>query len=72
MKHRAKCTKCISQIMNTYNYNKHPLIREGDETYIEVATQYEAYLIESLNRTFTEAIQIYQKITQRNQKQPKI
>ena len=72
MKHRAKCTNCLSQILNTYSYKKHPLIREGDEVYIEVKTQYEAYLIESLNRTFTEALHIYQNITQRHQKQTKI
>ena len=56
MKYRAKCTFCISQVMNTYpNRQKNPMPKDDLDTYIEVDTKEEADCIEAINRNIQTA-----------------
>ena len=51
MKYRAKCTYCISQVMNVYpNRRKNPMPKDYFDIYIEVDTEEEAERIESINK----------------------
>lgn len=51
MKYRAKCTYCISQVMNTYpDRRKNPMPKDDLDIYIEVDTEEEADYIESINK----------------------
>lgn len=47
MKYRAKCTKCESMISTLYR--KPIIVHESDDDYIEVRTEEEADLIETIN-----------------------
>lgn len=50
MKYRAKCTYCISQMLNVYPYRqKNPMPKDDFDIYIEVDTEEEAIYIESIN-----------------------
>lgn len=51
MKYRAKCTYCMSQVMNVYpNRRKYPMPKDDFDIYIEVDTEEEADYIESINK----------------------
>lgn len=51
MKYRAKCTYCISQMLNVYPYRqKNPMPKDDFDIYIEVDTEEEADYIESINK----------------------
>lgn len=51
MKKRAKCTYCMSQVMNVYpNRRKYPMPKDDFDIYIEVDTEEEADYIESINK----------------------
>lgn len=50
MMYRAKCTYCISQVMNVYpNRRKNPMPKDDFDMYIEVDTETEFDYIESIN-----------------------
>lgn len=50
MKYRAKCTYCMSQVMNVYpNRRKNPMPKDDLDIYIEVDTEEEAELIEIID-----------------------
>lgn len=50
MKYRAKCTYCISQMLNVYpDRRKYPMPKDDFDIYIEVDTEEEADYIESIN-----------------------
>lgn len=56
MKYRAKCTFCISQMMNIYpNRQKNPMPKDDLDTYIEADTKEEADCIEAINRNIQTA-----------------
>lgn len=59
MMYRAKCTGCISQVMNTYDLHRHPILRDKRDFYIDVFTEREAELIEELSDVSERATQIY-------------
>lgn len=49
--YRAKCTYCISHMMNVYpDRQKHPMPKDDFDIYIEVDTEAEAAHIESINK----------------------
>lgn len=68
MKYRAKCTNCISQVMNAYNINKYPILRDARDFYVEVDSEYQAELIEELDKHMKEAVKIYTTIVNINSK----
>lgn len=47
MKYRAKCTKCETMIRTLYR--KPIIVQDSKDTYIEVRTEKEADLIETIN-----------------------
>lgn len=47
MKYRAKCTKCETMISTLYR--KPIIVQDSKDTYIEVRTEKEADLIETIN-----------------------
>lgn len=56
MKYRAKCTYCITQVMNIYsNRQKNPMPKDDFDTYIEVETLTEYYYIDTINRVMKDA-----------------
>lgn len=63
MKQKAKCTYCISQVMNTYpDRRKNPMPQGHDECYIEVDTETEADYIETMNYHMQAALLILQDL----------
>lgn len=51
MKYRAKCTYCMSQVMNIYpDRREYPMPKDKFDIYIEVDTEEEADYIESINK----------------------
>lgn len=50
-KYRAKCTYCMTQVMNIYpNRRKNPMPKDDFNIYIEVDTEKEADYIENINK----------------------
>lgn len=68
MKHRAKMTYCIPQIMNVYEKGKAQIVRDVKDYYIEVNTQEEAELIEEINDHFQQALQLYKQLIKLQEK----
>ena len=66
MKYRAKCTWCISHVMNTYNICKNPILKDATEHYIEVDSEHEADLIEELNTEMKVVSKIYTELVNIN------
>lgn len=63
MKYRAKCTYCISQVMNIYpDRRKYPMPTDNYNTYIEVDTEQEAECIENINHHMQFALLILQDL----------
>lgn len=63
MKYRAKCTYCISQVMNTYpDRRKYPMPHDRDDCYIEVDTETEAEYIENMNHHMQFALLILEDL----------
>lgn len=68
MKHRAKMTYCIPQMMNVYENGKAPICKDEKDTYIEVDTEEEAELIEEINDHFQQALQLYKQLIKLQEK----
>lgn len=62
MKYRAKFTRILSTIENLYNFKKHDVVRDSKDAYIEVDTEAEAEVIESLNRLEAERVSLMTKL----------
>ena len=50
MVYRAKITRIYSKIEKIYNLNKHQVVRDTQDEYIEVYTEEEADIIEKMNK----------------------
>lgn len=68
MKHRAKMTYCIPQMMNVYERGNAQIVRDAKDFYIEVNTEEEAELIEEINNHFQQALQQYKKLIKLQEK----
>lgn len=62
MMYRAKCTNCIQLIECRYNFKKHYVCHDKNDTYIEVATEAEAELIEELNKVQGKSRELYTRL----------
>lgn len=62
MIYRAKFTRILSTIENLYNFKKHNVVRDSKDAYIEVDTEAEAEVIESLNRLEAERVSLMAKL----------
>lgn len=62
MKYRAKCTYCISQMANLYDWKKSYICHDQQDTYIEVDTIEEAELIELINAKMCSATKLYEML----------
>lgn len=62
MKYRAKCTNCISQILNITKYKNSFICKDATDRYIEVDSEEEADLIEEINKQIGETTKLYEKL----------
>lgn len=62
MKYRAKCTNCISQLLNITKYKDAFFCKDASNRYIEVDSEEEADLIEEINKQKGELTKLYERL----------
>lgn len=62
MKYRAKCTNCISQLLNITKYKDAFFCKDAFDRYIEVDSEEEADLIEEINKQKGNLTKLYERL----------
>lgn len=62
MVYRAKITKIQNWVEEHYNFNVYTTVRDAQDVYIEVKDEYEAVLLEAINRKQVELLSLKEQL----------
>lgn len=68
MVYRAKITRIFSKIESIYNFNKNHVVTDSKDAYIEVITEEEAEIIESMNNMQEQLDKLYIELIEKARK----